>query len=273
MNPKDNNTENSTSAIEIIVIGAGTSVPVAGYSPASIFIRFGAFSALLDSGPGTISKLPIYEIDAFELENIFITHLHPDHVLDLATFVQMSNYSMDRRSEIPLDIFSCDGSQKFYDEFLALFPDIEKPAFSVKIHEMVGGGLEKDGVRISSTLSGHTQNSVAFKLGFKTGSLVYTGDCIKNDDLINFCKGANILISECSFPDECLTNDHMNARDLGVLASSANVEQLIVVHQYPPAIRIDLASQISQHYSGPILIAKDGTRVTINLSSEGDKKC
>lgn len=266
-------TEGSTSAIEIIVIGAGTGVPVKGYSPAGIFIRLGEFSALLDIGPGTLSRLPLYAIDAFELENIFITHLHPDHVLDLAMFIQMSNYSMDRRREIPIDIYGCEGFSEFFDELMKLFPDIEKPTFDVRIHEMVSGDLEKDGVIISSVLSGHTQNSIAFRLGFKSGSLVYTGDCVKTEELMEFCKGATILISECSYPDNWQTNDHMNAHSLGVLASSANVKQLMVVHQYPPAIRVDLASQIGQFYSGPILIAEDGTRVTIPLSSVEDKKC
>ena len=133
-------------------------------------------------------------------------------------------------------------------------------------------GLEKDGVMISSTLSGHTPKSIAFKLEFKFGSLVYTGDCVKNNDLIKFCKGVDVLISECSFPDDWVTGDHMNAHDLGKMASSAKVGQLIVVHQYPPSLSVDIGSQISQHYSGPVMIAKDGTRVSLNVSSKDDKK-
>ena len=272
MNKKDSFTENLAPAIEIIVIGAGTSVPVADHSPASIYARCGSFSVLMDIGPGTLSKLPLYDVDAFGLENIFVTHLHPDHLLDLATFFQMSNYAADRRSGIPLDIFSCDGSQKFFDELMELFPDIEKPTYEVKTHEMMRDGLEKDGVMISSTLSGHTPKSIAFKLEFKFGSLVYTGDCVKNNDLIKFCKGVDVLISECSFPEGWVTEDHMNAQALGEMASSAKVGQLIVAHQYPPSLNVDISSQISQYYSGPIVVAKDGTRVSLNVSSKDDKK-
>jgi len=257
--------------VEISIVGAGTSVPVVDHSPAGIFLKCGSFSALMDIGPGTLSRLPGHGVNAFDLENIFITHLHPDHVLDLAMFFQMTNYSMDHRKEIPLDIFCCSGCHKFLDDLMRLFPDIEKPSFEVRIHEMGKDGLEKNGVMISSIHSAHTSNSLAFKVDFGHVRLVYTGDCKKTGELSRFCRDASVLISECSFPDEWPTSDHMNAKDLGRLASSAKVGQLVVVHQYPPALEMDIGSQISQHYSGPVLIARDGTRVYVNAPSGVEK--
>jgi ribonuclease BN (tRNA processing enzyme) len=249
--------------IRVIIIGSGTGVPVENRSPAAIFLRAGNFSALLDIGPGSLSKLPQYRVDAVNLKHIFITHLHPDHVLDLAIFYLISDYAPERRKGQSLNIVGCEGLKNFVSRLMQLFPDISPPTFQVNIVEMANSITELENVKISSTLSGHTNNSVSFRFDFIMGSLVYTGDCVYSTKLEEFCQGADILICECSYPQGWKTNDHMTAQHVGMLAENSKVKQLIVTHLYPPALEIDLATQIAKNYSGQIIIAQDGTFATL----------
>lgn len=253
----------TTDEIQVTIIGAGTSVPAPKRSPASILLRAGPFSALLDIGPGTLSKLPLYGIDAFALDHIFITHLHPDHVLDLATFFLISDYAPDYRKELPLFLIGPKGLNDFVTHFMQLFPDIAPPTFKVNIREMTENILKLEKVQISTIRSGHTPDSISFRFEFKMGIFVYTGDCTYSSALEEFCRGADVLVCECSYPEGYITKDHMTPRYVGALSQNAKVKQLIVTHLYPPALEVDLIKQIQQFYTGQLIIAQDGTHITI----------
>lgn len=255
---------NKNQNIQITVVGSGTAIPAPDHSPASVLLQSLDFTALMDIGPGTISKLPQYGLDAFELENIFISHLHPDHTLDLVTFFMICDFASGKRADIPINLIGCEGLEEFINQLMAVFPDIDLPSFGMNITEVNEEKIAVDGVRISTVLSGHTETSVSFRLDFKNSSIVYTGDCVRNTRLTALCDKADLLISECSFPEDQVTEDHMNAQTLGEMAEIAKVKQLLVTHQYPPALKVNLAEQIKKYYSGPVSIALDGTRIILD---------
>jgi ribonuclease BN (tRNA processing enzyme) len=93
--------------------------------------------------------------------------------------------------------------------------------------------------------------------------LVYSGDAAPGGDLVHLAAGADLLISECSFPDDWETEEHLNAKSLGLLAAQAGVKSLLVTHCYPPALAVDLVGQIHIHYPGKVQLALDGLRISL----------
>jgi len=93
--------------------------------------------------------------------------------------------------------------------------------------------------------------------------MVYSGDASPLGDLARLAAGADMLISECSFPSGWETEDHLNADSLGKIAQQAGVKALVVVHVYPPALAIDLIGQIRKHYQGPAQLGIDGLRLSL----------
>ncbi len=104
---------------------------------------------------------------------------------------------------------------------------------------------------------------MSFRINFPEALVVYTGDCVPSSDLERLCEGVDLLICECSFPDGWETTDHMNARMVGELAEKARVKKLVVMHQYPPALKVDISSQIQRYYRGEIIVASDGKRISL----------
>ncbi len=86
-------------------------------------------------------------------------------------------------------------------------------------------------------------------------------------DLAALAAGVDLLISECSFPAGWETGEHLNAESLGKLAALAGVRSLVVTHRYPPALEVDLASQIREHYTGEVQLAFDGMRIALSGGS------
>lgn len=248
---------------EILVIGSGTAIPARNHSPASILLRSNGFNALLDIGPGALSKLPYFDINVFNIENIFITHFHPDHILDLATFFLISDIEVKKRNGSNINLVGPIGLKKFVINLMQLFPDIQFPSNSINYIEMDQGEININQCRVRSILSGHTKNSISYRFEFDKTTIIYTGDCVYRNKLEDFCCYSDILICECSFPEGWETNDHMTSLEVGILAQHAQVKQLVVTHLYPPALKVDIKSQIAKYYSGEILLTNDGDRITI----------
>ncbi len=74
--------------IRVVILGAGTAIPMTGYSPAGNLVQTDSGFLLVDVGPGTLSRLAAVGVDYRELDHILITHHHSDHTLDLVTLVQ-----------------------------------------------------------------------------------------------------------------------------------------------------------------------------------------
>ena len=69
--------------MQLTILGSGTGVPLPQRSPAGVLVQIGATPLLFDLGPGTIPRLNAVGVSYRDLEHVFLTHLHPDHTLDL----------------------------------------------------------------------------------------------------------------------------------------------------------------------------------------------
>jgi ribonuclease Z len=249
--------------MEIILLGTGTAVPLAGHTPAAILLKSSGLTALLDMGPGAVHRLAAQGFDPSRLEQIFLTHLHSDHTLDLVTFIQMNDSTPSFERTAPLYLTGCRGTRRLYENLMQVYPGISPQSYALHIREMVEERFDLNGVSVSSCLSGHTPDSLCYRFDTPQGSLVYTGDCVLSPALEHLCANVDLLICECSFPAGWQTSDHMNAEAVGKLASRAQVRQLVATHLYPPAATVDLAAQIREFYAGRVSIAQDGARFVL----------
>ena len=73
--------------MELIVLGSGTGIPLSyRASPALAMIGYDN-PVLFDMGPGTLRQLARIGINHDKIEQIFISHFHPDHTADLIHFL------------------------------------------------------------------------------------------------------------------------------------------------------------------------------------------
>jgi ribonuclease BN (tRNA processing enzyme) len=119
-------------------------------------------------------------------------------------------------------------------------------------------------IKVRSAPTGHTPESVAYRLEVDGYSLVYSGDAAPHGGLAKLADGADLLISECSFPSGWATDDHLNADSVSQIAEQARVKSLVITHCYPPALAVDLIGQIRQQYSGEVQLGVDGLHLSLN---------
>ncbi len=249
--------------MEVIVLGAGTAVPSPSRSPAGVLVRLGTVPLLFDLGPGTLERMAEAGTSYRELEDVFLTHLHSDHTLDLVTFLQANKATPGWTRTRPLRLMGCRGTRRLYDALLAAYPDVAPQSYQLEIRECEAERIEADGWVIETAFTGHTGASLAFRLETGGGVVVYSGDCVESDELKNLARRASVFICECAFPRGWKTADHMTADAVGRVAQSAQVELVILTHLYPPAQAADLAAEVQENYKGRVIVAVDGTRVVV----------
>lgn len=249
--------------MEIFFLGTGTSIPIRQHSPAGLIVKAGARCLLFDIGPGTLGRLHYAGIDYSAIDQLLLTHLHPDHTLDLATLLLVFNYAPGAERTSPFPITGGRDLEDFCRRLISLYPEVAPASFTLQCQQVYRDRFSIGKLKLETAPTGHTADSVAYRLNDGEHSIVYSGDASPRGELAQLATGADLLISECSFPSGWETEDHLNADTVGVIAHQAAVKSLIVTHCYPPALAVDLVEQIHRRYDGDLRLAHDGLHISV----------
>jgi ribonuclease BN (tRNA processing enzyme) len=249
--------------MHLTILGAGTAIPTPQYSSAGVLVRVGTTPLLFDMGPGTMARLASAGVSYRELEYVFLTHLHSDHTLDLATFLQINDSTPGWTRTRPIHLTGCRGTQHFFDQLMQVYPGIAPQAYAMDIRELATERIAFDGWIIETARTGHTGSSIAYRIQADGRVIVYTGDAKENAELARIARDADVFVCECAFPTGYPTNDHMTADAVGRVAQTARVRKLVLNHLYPPALEVDIVTQVHALFDGEIIVAVDGMQMIV----------
>lgn len=245
--------------MDFTFIGTGTAAPKADQRPSCVYFRTESLSGLLDLGAGAVHSMAGIGIDPMEIENVFFSHFHSDHISDLIMLLHSNNATPGKVREKPLNLYGPRGLKALTDAILQLFPETVPESYGLFVNETGPDEVIRIGdARVSCCRTGHTDYSIGYRFELQDGTFVYTGDSAYSKTLAGFCRKTDILITECSYTDECRTCDHLCVSEVGRLAKEAETRQLIVVHRYPQTAGTDILQEIREFYAGPVCIPDDG---------------
>lgn len=251
-----------TSAMQLAVVGAGTILPAPGRSPSCHVLQTGGRSHVFDLGPGSLARLAAQGVDYRQLDTLFISHLHPDHVLDIVTLLQANNATPGWQRTRRLRLIGCRGLQEFVERLLAIFRDAAPDSYEIEFTELSVGRNLLEGLAVEVALTGHTGNSIAFRVEAEGKVFVYSGDAADVPALAEIARNADVFLCECSFPDGHATDDHLTAGAAARIAQSAGVRHLVLTHFYPATDPELAAAEAGALFKGELTIASDGTVIT-----------
>src|SRR3989339_758803 len=120
--------------MKLIILGSGTAVPLLERNCAGYLLEAGNRKILLDTGAGTIRRLLEVKADLFEIDNIFYTHLHNDHINDLGAIIWSNNYGGIRKK--PLNLYGPLGFKKYFDTLVNKLLKPTKINYKINVKEM-----------------------------------------------------------------------------------------------------------------------------------------
>ena len=222
---------------EVVLLGTGTPVPSAQrYGPATL-VRIAGMNLLFDAGRGVAVRLRQAGLTPDQIDHIFLTHLHSDHI-SAVDDVWITGWIWQRQQD--LNVWGPDGTQAFVDNLRQAYAaDIDYRTTNVGLDKdrtfinasdvTPGEFLSSNGVKITAFLVDHKPVEPAFgyRIEFGDRVIVISGDTTYSENLIKHAQDADLLIHEIAGASEGLLK--RNKRLHKVMAYHTTPEQMIEV--------------------------------------------
>ena len=250
--------------MELVILGSGTAAPYTKRGGPGLLIRVEEENLLFDSGPGSLRSLAKAGISISEIDRIFYTHFHVDHTLEFALLLFILR-NLEYKKTHPLCVTAPRGFQKIYDGFHQAYGEwIEPKGYELQIQEIEEETIESEGWKVTSKRVLHTENSIGYRIESKEGKVIsYSGDTDYCESVIHLARDADLLVLECSFPDERKVKGHLTPSQGGEIASEAKVKKLLLTHFYPICDDYDILAQCRKTFSGDVILAEDLMRISV----------
>lgn len=254
--------------MELTILGSGTVAPSRRRAAPGYLLRAGADRVVIDSGPGTLSRLLSAGVRHDEVTHILYTHNHLDHTGELAPWLFLSRIpSTERRS--PLTIAGSAGFMKMLSSLREVYGHwLDAASYTLNLVTLDAGRRSRvaiDGWSLEAFPVNHIESSIGYRITDEsTGrTLVCTGDTAPCEGLAASARGADLLLIEASSPDPDPLPGHLTPSLAGTVAREAGARKVVLTHFYPACDEADMLGQLSRAWDGEAVIAEDGMRIEV----------
>lgn len=253
--------------MDLTVIGCSGSIS-GPESPASSYLvtapyQGRTFSLLVDLGPGSLGAL-YGLIDPSLIDAIAISHLHPDHCIDLCGFHVASRYAPNGPWD-PVDLYGPPGTLDRIARAHDPSPDgsddgdAKDLAASFTAHnwqpsQQVGPFL------IRTAAMSHPVPTYGMRIEAGGDVLAYSADTGPTPALVDLARDADLLLTEASFLDggDNPPGLHLTGSQAGEHARAAGVATLMITHIPPWYDAEQVLTAVREHFGGPVEAARPG---------------
>lgn len=258
------------SRITIVTCGTGSPIPSASAQACTAVFVNGQF-LLFDAGDGAQRSMEELDLPVADIDAVFLTHFHSDHVADLGEV--MSRSWILGRTE-PLLVYGGEAVERVVGGFNAVYAlddnyrvahhgeevfPTEGRGEAVRIDTPPAEGkvvYEAAGIRVTAYRVDHSpiEPALGYRVEYGGKAVAISGDSIDTAGLRSLAEGADVLVSEvmnknavesfeCAFnrlPDtrnatifRDIRTYHIDVGELAELAETAGVPKLVLIHRVP----------------------------------------
>ena len=246
------------------VVGAGpayTDRP--GATGAAYLLRHAGSRLLLDLGQGSFPRLSGL-VDPADLDAVVISHLHPDHFIDLVPLRHYLRWEEPRRRVRVI------GPAGLADRLDALHEEPGFAAAALDIEALTEGARVIGAFELVAGRVRHTDSSFGFRVSTADSSpespgLVYSGDCGRAEDLDALARPGDTLLCEVSFgPGPIIPGpEHLDGPAVGELARRVKAGRVLLTHLQMGFDRAATVDSVRARFDGPVHLVDPGFETTI----------
>jgi ribonuclease Z len=246
----------------VILTGTGVPHPAPGRAGAGTLVRCGDVSLQFDAGRATVLRLVEAGVSPAHLTALFVTHVHSDHLVDLAD-VAMTRWILQQLHRTgPLRVVVPAGvAERFVHRMLDAFDDdiaVRMAHVNPAPPEVVVDPFEvptvpttvwrsDDGTVVVEAVAVHHEpvpDAVAYRVTTPDAAIVISGDTRVCDEVANLAAGCDLLVHEAcrrtALADqiagtvfETILSYHADTVEIGRMAQRIGVPHVLLTHLIP----------------------------------------
>jgi ribonuclease Z len=223
----------SSPTFRVTFVGSGNTWCDGGRANQAILVETAAQRMLVDCGPTTTLSAKRLGVDLHDLDAIFITHQHGDHTFGLPQLLLEMQFGAWRDRALP--VFVPPAAAGFIDAQLALaYPDVHARGLDFDLQERVLApgepAVELGDCRVEAFAMSHSVPASGYRFTSGDKILAISGDTVPCDGLFALARGADLLVTECSFAQPIPNVPHTSLEELIAIRERLACARVCVVH-------------------------------------------
>ena len=275
--------------MELTLLGTGCpKVDFKRYGPSNL-ITTKSSKILVDCGSGVTQRLDEIKVSSAEIDALFLTHLHSDHVVDFYQLIISSWHSYRVK---PWIVYGPKGTKKFVKNIMKTWQDERKQrinyearsstqAFKIIVNEFKKTGkLKIKDLKIVYFEVDHkpVKYSYGFNFFHKNKKLTISGDTRPCENIMKYGQLSNVLLHEVFIDGEIgsiskmrtsktlhnVRNYHTPSNIVGKVAKLTKCKKLVLNHLVPTKFNeTKLKKIVKKDFGKNPIIGKDLLKIKI----------
>lgn len=282
--------------IRVTLLGTGAPVPSLERFGPSILVEAGGQKLLFDCGRGAGQRLWQLKIPLGQVDGLFLTHLHSDHVVGIPD-LWLTGWipAVYGRRSSPFRVWGPAGTREMMENLVKAFSwdintrrkennKIDSGALVNANNISEGFSWEKNGLKVTPFTVRHAEfidSALGYRIDYNGYSVILSGDTRYSENLVRYAKGADVVIHEVAAANEIsMKTSPLINQILGFHTSpeeAANVfgqiQPKLAVYSHivlltaspsdPPPTVNDLVLRTKKIYTGALEVGEDLLQIEI----------
>jgi len=259
--------------VEIVFLGTGGAFSAGRRGNLSLLVEAGDFRMLIEAGPMIVQQLARVNLSPADIERLFVSHSHGDHVLGFPMLV-LGRLVADSRLHVYAGPNTIATLQMLWTLAYADFDSHYLKSDWYRLSERGTAEIElARGVTLRTVVVPHPPGvqTLAARWNFGELSFTFATDTTPNPETVELARGCDLLIHEASYSavlqpdDDPAVHFHSSAQQAGEIARQAGCPRLALVHLGPigsdhPDV---LAEEARAGTDLEVIVPEDGDRINL----------
>lgn len=184
--------------MKLTVVGCSGSFPSADSACSSYLVEADGFRLLLDMGNGALGELQRH-IGLYDLDAIFLSHLHADHCIDMCGYFVARYYRHEGGRCDAIPVYAPEGAEQ---RLTTAYADTPSPTSMSEVFDfrtLKSEAFEIGPFSVRTEKVCHPVEAYGIRVEHGGRSLTYSGDTGVCESLHKLAEGTDLFLCEASF--------------------------------------------------------------------------
>lgn len=272
--------------LRVTLLGTGSPVPSTERFGFSTLIQAGDRNYIIDAGRGVIIRLTQAGVEAGQIDGLFLTHFHSDHVLSIDDLWMTGYVPAFGGREGTFDVYGPEGVSNIVDNLRAAFQndidvrvadgEVDRDTTGIEAHEFTEDGViyDEDGLQVTMFEVQHDPADVirpakGYRIDYNGKSVLVSGDTIPHENVVSYGREVDLMLHEVAvFQDRTVLpqviSHHTTPEQAGEIFAEAQPKLAVYTHivngipgKVEGVSEEEMIARTQENYDGEVLLGAD----------------